>query len=148
MTKSNENKSERAIIFELQKRGWWAAHMDCGVGGFTNVLALHYDQALLLEVRDASENMKLKDFLGGSQPLFLKKMEEAKNNPFIIVGDGNNFSLFSATLVFYEFMEEEDAIINDLPITCSGNVGEVVEFIERLMDIIPSPSATGPHKDW
>jgi hypothetical protein len=125
MTKRNENKSERAIIFELQKRGWWAAHMDCGVVGFTNVLALHYDQALLLEIRDACEDMKLKDFLGGNKPLFFRKMEETKNIPFIIVGDGENFSLFSVPLAFYELMEE-NATINDLPIACSGNVGEVV----------------------
>lgn len=129
----NEKRSERAVIHELEKRGWWAAHMDCGVDGFTDVLALQYDIALLLEIKDAARSMKLYDLLESSQPIFFKKMEGAKCNPFIVIGDGKSFAVYHAAPAFYALMEDENATIDDVPIAASGSVQDIVEWLEDLM---------------
>lgn len=129
----NEKKSERAILHELQRRDWWAAHMDCGVDGFTDVLGLRYDTALLLEVKDSARSMKLADLLESSQPIFFRKMESAKCNPFIVIGDGKWFSVYHAAPAFYALMENEDTSIEDLPIAAAGPVEAIIDWLEDLI---------------
>jgi hypothetical protein len=133
--KRNEKVSERAILHELQRRGWWAAHMDCGVDGFTDVLGLKYDRALLLEVKDAARSMKLDDLLESSQPIFFKKMEEVRTNAFIVIGDGKEFSVYHAAPIFDAIIYDgaENKSIDNFPLAASGSAEEVIGWLSGLI---------------
>ena len=126
-----EKPAEHKYLKEMRKRGWWAEHIDCGVDGFPDALAMKNDLSVLVEVKDGARTRLARNLFEASQPVQFHRLNDAGNTVFLLVAHGDEFKLYGTDVLLLRLLQDEDILVSELDECASGSIEEIADWLDE-----------------
>ena len=139
----DEKRVERALLARLRGLGCYAAHIDCGVDGFTDLVVGFAGAVVLVEVKDTGRGLKVKDLFEDTQPVFYEAWCKTGGFVYVVIGGGDKASLWKIKKPFLYRIDKPGLLISDVAILeAQGSLNMIAQMIRPepplLAKIIPT----------
>lgn len=132
-----EKEAERVLIAEINKSGYYAAHVDCTIDGFPDIVMFGRFGSRLIEMKYGPVSTSLGKAFEPTQPVHQKRLENAGYYEFYTcLWDGRMYRLYDFKGLLKMLISAKEAIrFKDFAPIASGGPERIIEYLTKEIRI-------------